>query len=498
MGAVKKVLALNVNGDITFCSAPEDQRGKRRCNHIAHQLDGEDGPDFLKRIAKEQEEAQNKRNDINNSFIPMDGTTITTKPYRMTKEEKEDLIKIENRMQLDQNIEGGFISLNEPLWNDMDKNYFSELSGIHKRNIESILHEESYIVLSSDDEHCRKYPVGKIISNESAENIYRKINNIEDNKVVKKDDCIEFFNNNNISLVTGVEGMNEFADEIYDFEATKDVFVLPYYMRIGSKKYTDDFGDEVEESISSDITTAYKYLLRTRKDPNRQQIAYEALLNNSSMNSDYARYTKGFKNKSLADEFVGKGGVFRACLSGSSVPYSGRAVITPELMPFGEAKIPSSMAIDLFKPTLLEQLSYEGKTVEEIDEWFHKYRKPQTEISKEDRGELERRISDRRVILNRQPSLHRSSLQSFRPRISGDCTIKVHPLYCDAFGADFDGDTMCAIAINQPSIVKIADRSIDAKLDLNTHKPRSMESSSIMPSKDALFGILSILERRSK
>ena len=456
-----KVLAVNVNGDITYCTVSPEMRGKGRCNHIAHQNPNETPQEFVERINNLRDEVQTQESE---SFIPYEGTEVETKPYRMTDEEKEDLIKIENRMQLDQNIEGGYIELDEPLWNDMDKNYFANISGIHKRKIESVLHGESYVVINSNE---KRHPIGKVISADGIEELLDSGMDIE--------------------VETGVEGMNRFAAEIYNWEATRDVYVLPYYMRIGAG-----------EDISSDITVGYKYLLRQHKNPDRQQLAYEALLNNSAMNRDNARYTKGFKNKSLADEFVGKGGVFRACLSGSSIPYSARSVVTPEIMPYGEIKIPASMAVDIYKPTLLEQFAYEGKSVEEIDEWLREFRKPQTEIPQYLKDELETRISDRRVIMNRQPSLHTSSLQSFKPKISPDATVKVHPLYCESYGMDFDGDTVSIYGINQESIIPTVDKSIGAHNYINTHKPRSMKTSAIMPSKDALWGLINILDKRSK
>lgn len=467
-----KVLAVNINGVMTYCTAPPELRGIGRCNHVAHQNEGESTEEFVERISNLQETLANEEKE---TFIPYEGTEIQTQPYRMTEEEREKLIKIENRMQLDQNIEGGYIELNEPLWNDMDKNYFSEMSGIHTKNINQILKGDSYIVLSSEN---KKYPIGKVLSLDIGEELL-------------KNDNLDF------ELGTGVEDFNRFAKDIYNWEATRYIYVLPYYMRRGVGK---DLGNEEEddsEEISSEITLAYKYLLRNHKDPNKQQLAYNSLLNNSAMSEDTARYTNGYKNKGLADQFVGKGGVFRACLSGSSIPYSARGVITPEVMPYGEIKIPPSIAIDIFKPTLLEQFAYEGASVEEIDAYFREFRKPQTEIPEELRLDLERRVYGKRVIMNRQPSLHTSSLQSFRPRVSSDATIKIHPLYCDSYGADFDGDTVTVYGINLESIIPTVDRSIGAHNEINTHKPRSVETCAIMPSKDALWGLLNILDKRS-
>lgn len=479
---MNKVLAVNVNGDITYCTASEEMRGQGRCNHITHQNASETPQEFVNRIDKEKFEVA--KNEVE-TFIPFDGTEVETKPYRMSDEEKEELIKIENRMQLDQNIEGGYIELEEPLWNDMDKNAFAGISGIHKNKINQIIHNEAFIVLEESEENSSKYPLGRVIPNDVLKANLIKELGLDPDGDYDLDDLIEQRGLTG-RIGQGVEDMNRFASDVYNWESTKDIYVLPYYMRIGAG-----------EDISSDITVGYKYLLRSHKNPDNQQIAYEALLNNYSMDKDRARYTKGYKNKSLADEFVGKGGVFRAQLSGNSIPYSARAVVTPELMPFGELKIPASMAIDIYKPTLLEQFAYEGRSLEENDEYFSQFRKPQVEIPRELKDDLEARISHRRVVMNRQPSLHQSSLQSFRPKISDDATVKVHPLYCDSYGMDFDGDTASIYGINQESIIPTMDRSIDAHNDINTHKPRSLESNSIMPSKDSLWGLLNILDKRS-
>lgn len=467
-------LALTVNGDLTYCQASEENVGKGRCNHIAHQFKDETPNEFLNRVAELQKDLQQYETSdevLDNAFIPLDGTEVETKPYRMTDEEKEELVCIENKMQLDQNIEGGYIHLNEPLWNDMDKNYFSQISGIAKRDIEYVIHEEGYIITESDNP---RYPEGRVIPDSTL-------------KLWKEEGYPKNFNPDSIKMDTGVAAMNKFAADNFNFEATSDVYVLPYYMRIGT-----DVSDH-------DLTIGYKYLLRNHKNPNKQQLAYDALLNNSAMNKDNARYQKGFRNKSLADEFAGKGGVFRACLSGSSVPYVGRAVISPNSdLKYGECAIPPSMAIDIFKPTLLQQLYAEGKSMEDVDAWFSKFRVRQTDVKPEDRAELEDRLNHLRIFGNRAPSLHTASLQTFRPKISENATIQIHPLYCDNFGADFDGDTWLVGAINHESIVPIVDRSTDANLKINTQKPRSQSSSAIMPSKDALWGLLNILDRRSK
>lgn len=463
-----KVLAVNNKGDITYCTCPPELRGTGRCNHIAHQLieEGETPEEFVKRMDKYDFDSLNKiENDTGvNNFIPYDeDIEITTKPYRMSDEEKKDLEKIENRMQLDQNIEGGYIELEEPLWNDMDKNAFSGISNLRRKAIDNILHGDSYIVLNSEN---NRYPIGRVLSEEQA-------NDLQKEKAL-------------VEVGTGVKALNRYAKEVHNWEATKDVYVLPYYMRQGT------------EDISSDITVGYKYMLRSHANPDRQQLAYEALLNNSALSKDNARYNNGYRNKSLADEFVGKGGVFRACLSGNSIPYSARIVITPTTdMEFGEIKIPPTVAVDIYKPTLLKSLAADGYSNEEIQNYIDACRVPQTEVPQDLRDDLEKRIKNRRLVMNRQPSLHTSSLQSFKPLISDNASAQIHPLYCKAYAADFDGDQSSFYGINADYIIPIIDKEIDAHNFINIRQPRAQESSTILPSKDALFGLLNILSERN-
>lgn len=458
-----KVLALNINGDLTYCTSPVELRGSGRCNHVDHQGENETIDEFMSRLDESREESTYMGKVERTAFIPYDGASIETLPYRMTEEEKEDLLKIESRVQLDKDMDGGYIPLDEPLWNDMDKSYFAQKSGMHKGSISKVLKEEAYIILESDKP---RYPPGRVIDEEDMEEL----------KAEYPDMVIE----------TGVSAMNAYARDSYDWEATRDIYVLPYYMRLGSA------------DVDSDLTIGYKYLFYNRKNPNKQQLAYEALLNNSSLTQEQSRYNGKYRQKSLADEFAGKSGIFRAAMSGSSIPHSGRAVITPSTEAnFGEIMVPPSMAVDIFRPTLLEQMSNEGKSIEDIDNYFRAFRVPQDEVPEDLRMDLERRVGSRRVGMNRQPSLHFSSFQSFRPRISPDASVKINQLYCDAYGADFDGDETTIYGFNQDNIIDIVNRNIAAENPINTQKPRNQESSTIMPPKDSLFGLLNILNRRT-
>ncbi|MCM8804013.1 MAG: DNA-directed RNA polymerase subunit beta' [Candidatus Omnitrophica bacterium] len=142
--------------------------------------------------------------------------------------------------------------------------------------------------------------------------------------------------------------------------------------------------------------------------------------------------------KSLADALRGKQGRFRQNLLGKRVDYSGRAVIVvgPNLK-LNECGIPKEMALELFSPFVLREFRKR--------EYFHTLGSAKKAI-RENRPEiweiLEKVIKHHPVLLNRQPTLHRLSIQAFEPRLIEGNVIAIHPLVCPAYNADFDGDTM--------------------------------------------------------
>lgn len=142
--------------------------------------------------------------------------------------------------------------------------------------------------------------------------------------------------------------------------------------------------------------------------------------------------------KSLSDMLKGKSGRFRQNLLGKRVDYSGRSVIVvgPELE-FYQCGLPKDMALELFKPFIMERLvsNDEAKNI----------RSAKKQIEKKDQvvwGALEEVIKDHTVLLNRAPTLHRLGIQAFEPVLVEGKAIKLHPLVCTAYNADFDGDQM--------------------------------------------------------
>ncbi len=174
-----------------------------------------------------------------------------------------------------------------------------------------------------------------------------------------------------------------------------------------------------------------------RNEKRMLQEAVDALIDNSRK----ARPVRGRGNrplKSLTDQLKGKQGRFRQNLLGKRVDYSGRSVITvgPELKLY-QCGIPKDMAVELFKPYLIEKLQKIGE-VDKVKNAKKLIEKKQPEIW----SILEDVIRDYPVLLNRAPTLHRLGIQAFMPVLTDNKAIQLHPMVCVPFNADFDGDQM--------------------------------------------------------
>ena len=142
--------------------------------------------------------------------------------------------------------------------------------------------------------------------------------------------------------------------------------------------------------------------------------------------------------KSLSDMLKGKQGRFRQNLLGKRVDYSGRSVIVvgPELKIY-QCGLPKEMAVELFKPFVMKELVGRG-----LAQNIKNAKRMVERLNPEVWGILEHVIKDHPVMLNRAPTLHRLGIQAFEPVLVEGRAIKLHPLVCEAFNADFDGDQM--------------------------------------------------------
>ena len=193
--------------------------------------------------------------------------------------------------------------------------------------------------------------------------------------------------------------------------------------------------------------------------------------------------------KSLSDMLKGKGGRFRQNLLGKRVDYSGRSVIVvgPELKIY-QCGLPKEMAIELFKPFVMKELVANG-TAHNIKSAKKMVEKLQTEVW----DVLEEVIKEHPVMLNRAPTLHRLGIQAFEPILVEGKAIKLHPLVCTAFNADFDGDQM---AVHLPLSVEAQAECRFMLLSPNNLLKPSDGGPVAVPSQDMVLGIYYLTQER--
>ena len=193
--------------------------------------------------------------------------------------------------------------------------------------------------------------------------------------------------------------------------------------------------------------------------------------------------------KSLSDMLKGKGGRFRQNLLGKRVDYSGRSVICVEpKLKIYQCGLPKEMAIELFKPFVMKELVANG-TAHNIKSAKKMVERLQTEVW----DVLEDVIKEHPVMLNRAPTLHRLGIQAFEPILVEGKAIKLHPLVCTAFNADFDGDQM---AVHLPLTAEAQAECRFMLLSPNNLLKPSDGGLVAVPSQDMILGVYYLTMRK--
>ena len=225
-----------------------------------------------------------------------------------------------------------------------------------------------------------------------------------------------------------------------------------------------------------------------RNEKRMLQEAVDSLFDNSRK-SNAVKAEGGRALKSLSDVLKGKQGRFRQNLLGKRVDYSGRSVIVvgPNLR-MHECGLPKGMAAELFKPFIIRKLIERGivKTVKSAKKLVDRKEAVIWDI-------LENILRGHPIMLNRAPTLHRLSIQAFQPKLIEGKAIRLHPLVCAAFNADFDGDQM---AVHLPlSNAAILEAQL---LMLSSHNILNPQSGTpiALPSQDMVLGLYYITKGR--
>ena len=254
----------------------------------------------------------------------------------------------------------------------------------------------------------------------------------------------------------------------------------------GGRFATSDLNDLYRRVINRNNRLKNLQQLKTpdviiRNEKRMLQEAVDAVFDNGR----HGRAVTGAGNrplKSLSDMLRGKGGRFRQNLLGKRVDYSGRSVIVvgPELK-LSQCGLPKKMALTLFEPFIIRRLKEMGvvHTVRSAKKLIEKQTDDVWDI-------LEEVTSDKTVMLNRAPTLHRLSIQSFEPVLVEGEAIQLHPLVCTAFNADFDGDQM---AVHVPLSVEAQLESRLLMLASNNIFSPSSGQSVMTPTQDIALGV---------
>ena len=225
-----------------------------------------------------------------------------------------------------------------------------------------------------------------------------------------------------------------------------------------------------------------------RNEKRMLQEAVDSLFDNSRKSSA-VKSDANRPLKSLSDSLKGKQGRFRQNLLGKRVDYSGRSVIVvgPELKIY-QCGLPKEMAIELFKPFVMRELVRRG-----LADNIKKAKKSVEHLENSVWDVLEDVIKEHPVMLNRAPTLHRLGIQAFEPILVEGKAIKLHPLVCTAFNADFDGDQM---AVHLPLSVEAQAECRFMLLSPNNLLKPSDGGPVAVPSQDMVLGIYYLTQER--
>ncbi|MCA1634897.1 MAG: DNA-directed RNA polymerase subunit beta' [Acidobacteria bacterium] len=340
------------------------------------------------------------------------------------------------------------------------------LLDIPLRELEKVLYFESYIVIDPGDapvkerelltderfrELTRDFP-GQFVARMGAEAIKELLTmvNVEELSVEMrqkmKDETSQqkkLKYSKRLKVVTSFQKSGNHPDwMILDVIPVIPPELRPLVPLDGGRFATSDLNDLYRRVINRNNRLKKLMELRApevivRNEKRMLQEAVDALFDNGRR----GRVLRGVNNrplKSLSDTLKGKQGRFRQNLLGKRVDYSGRSVIVvgPELK-LHQCGLPKKMALELFKPFIYNQLEKQGlaATIKQAREMVDRQEPVVWDI-------LEEVIREHPVLLNRAPTLHRLGIQAFEPVLVEGKAIKIHPLVCTAFNADFDGDQM--------------------------------------------------------
>jgi DNA-directed RNA polymerase, beta'' subunit/160 kD subunit len=425
----------------------------------------------------------------------------------------------------------GHISLSVPvvhIWYFKSlPNKIAYLLGLSSKNLDKIVYYESFVVINPGMARDLGYKMGDMLTEEEYQDVLSQLPEVQRElddddsekfvvkmgaeaveallKVIDLDKSVHKYREavkaetsmmrkkkylKRLQVLESFRGANKRVENRPEWMVMRVVPVIPPELRPlvpleGGRFATSDLNDLYRRVIIRnnrlkrliDIK-APDVILRNEK--RMLQEAVDSLFDNS-------RKTNAVRNnnrplKSLSDMLKGKNGRFRQNLLGKRVDYSGRSVIVvgPELK-MHQCGLPKEMAVELYKPFVIRRLIERGyvKTVKSAKKVVDRRDDVVWDV-------LENVIAGHPVLLNRAPTLHRLGIQAFQPILIEDKAIRLHPLSCTAFNADFDGDQMAVhLPLSHDSILEAS------VLMLGSHNIMNPANGTpiTVPSQDMVLGI---------
>ena len=388
---------------------------------------------------------------------------------------------------------------------------------IGPKNLEKVLYFAAYIVL---DPGTTDIPFKKILTEQEYRELYDQYGNtfrvgmgaeailellknvnLEEEAAKLKEELSNTTSQKAARLIKRIEVMEAFinAGTKPEWMILTEVPVIPPDLRPmvqldGGRFATSDLNDLYRRIINRNNRLARLMELGApeiivRNEKRMLQEAVDALIDNGRRNGRPVTGPGNRALKSLSDLLKGKQGRFRQNLLGKRVDYSGRSVIVvgPELKIY-QCGLPKEMAIELFKPFVMRELVRRG-----LAENIKKAKKSVEHLENDVWDVLEDVIKEHPVMLNRAPTLHRLGIQAFEPILVEGKAIKLHPLVCTAFNADFDGDQM---AVHLPLSVEAQAECRFMLLSPNNLLKPSDGGPVAVPSQDMVLGIYYLTQAR--
>jgi DNA-directed RNA polymerase subunit beta' len=375
--------------------------------------------------------------------------------------------------------------------------------------LRSVLYYEKYIVIDSGDTEFKKMQIlteeeyyeaqehesGRFSAGMGAEAVRTLLENLNLDQMAKelRAKMIEKGAKSDKRLLKRIEIVENFRNSRNkpEWMILNVIPVIPPELRPmvqldGGRFATSDLNDLYRRVINRNnrlkrlqILNAPDIIIRNEK--RMLQEAVDALFDNSKKK----RVVKGASNrplKSISDMLKGKQGRFRQNLLGKRVDYSGRSVITvgPDLKMW-QCGLPTKMALELFKPFIMKKL-VDKDVVYNIKKAKMLVEKETPEVF----AILDEVVKEHPILLNRAPTLHRLGIQAFEPVLVEGKAIKLHPLVCHAFNADFDGDQMAVhVPLTQAAQMECWTLMLSARNLLNPANGKTI----VFPSQDMVLGI---------